>query len=297
MPDTLLSPTAATTEAVLVKAIARMLGDLPYTDTHTNSLASNYTSLTVASDATSRWEIGDYGDWIEDGTYDIFVVTAVAATTLTVLGGQLGSTQQAHAANARFRKRPAYWALNVQRAVNDALNDLWPRLYAVYESQFTSASWAAEATLIKSISETAEEILGAYQVGDATPTKRFPVTSEGPFYIHTALSATKKAIEFRSIPDDNNTIYVQYTRKLGITDLSDGQARAVEYGACARLLEQEGAATKGAASEDSSQQTRDARYFAGRQQEFIGSEAALLRRTFPLRARRSFWPAHHRMGA
>lgn len=297
MPDQRLSPTAGTTEATLVKNALRVLQDLGYTDTHSNAPAASG-ALTVATDATTRYEVGDVVDWVDDGTYDISVLTAVATTSLARRGGQFGSTDSAHAVSAVFRKNPRFFGINAQKAVNDAIaQDFYPDLFAVYEAQFTSTDWGAETTLIKSIAAEAEDVLYAYQKTDGTPTRLARVRVTQPFYVDTALSATKKAVEFSAIPDNNNTIFVQYVRTPALADLSDGMQRVAEYGAAKRLLEQEGAETAATDRPQSGalvpgQEIRDARWFAAEQDRMRRQEAAVLRRRFP-RRRRNWIPYPH----
>lgn len=278
------------TEAMLIKNVSRMLGDTPYTDAITSAALSTYTGLLVASDATQRWEIGDYGEFFDDGTYDIFVLTSVSTTSMSAIGGQLGSTQAAHASGARMRKKPTYWGIQIQRAVNDALQDLWPRAYAVYEAQ-VSPDLTARA--FESIDDDAEEIISAYQKTTTSPTTIREAVVEQPRYVDSTLSSSKKAFEIKHLPVTNTgMLFVQYTRVPTIADLSEGMARAVEYGACVRLLELQGSAAERPASDDPSQQLRDARWFHARQEEMIKREATLLARRFPRRNRNWRGPQH-----
>lgn len=303
MPDVRLSVTAGTTEATLILSVLRRAGDTPAIDTHTNDPPNPAVSLTVASDATTRFEIGDYIEWVADSTYDIARLTAVAPPTLTVVAGELGSTAADHAANAFFRKVGRFFALDAQRAINDSIQiDLYPHnVFSVYEAQLTSSSWAAESTLIKEIDDDAEFVFRAYQKTDNTPTELMPVAVSQPFYVDTGLAATnKKAIRLSRIPDDNNTIFVQYARIPAVGDLSQGMIRVVELGAAERLLAWEEANLLGERSIPQSgviapgQAARDSAYFAALKRQAIAAEAAVIARRHPRKPRRFHRAPHVR---
>ena len=302
MPDTRLSPTAGTTEAALVTAVSNDLRARPYSEAITAAYTAGGTSLTVATDATTRTTLaaGLYIDFAADGTYDILQMTAIAATTITVVGGLFGSTSANHANGARFQVMSRYGGLDVQRAINDSVaSDLYPDLYAVYEQQLSpTTTWAAETTLIKEIDATAEQVLdelpqwgpGVYQKTDTTPTKLMRVMVSQPFYIDATLAAThKKAVELRYIPDPNNTIFLRYIRKPAIADLSDAMARIVRYGACARLLEWEAAGVLAtdkiaqSGTQAPGAHTRTAAWYWNQVREMRAREKALLDHRYPRR--------------
>jgi len=283
--------------SALVLNVWRMLGSAPFQDVHTNSLTTAATSLTVASDATDRYEVGDRLEWIADGTYERAEVTATAATALTVRRGIDGTTAQTHDADAVFVKSPVHWAPNINKALDDALNaDLYPDLYAVYEAQVTydptTADWYE-------IDAAAEDILDAYQKPDSGNVDLLPVRVSQPRWVDATLAPThKRAFKVLYAPDNNNTIFVQYARKPAVADLSEGMQRVVEYGAMRRLLEwygtyllsrydidQGGVHAPGAAQ-------RDARWYLAMQDEARRTEKAVLNRRFPRRKRQWLGPAH-----
>lgn len=283
MAGVLLSPSASVTEAAVLKAVARELGDTPYSDIHTNSYTAAGTSLTVGTDATTRYEVGGYIEWIDDATYDIALLTAVTATTLTIAVSQLGATNQNHSANARFRLNPRFFGLDIQAAINDALTeDLFPDIYAVYQDQLTPGSQNWYQCDIE-----AEETLMVYQrLG--SPIQLRPMDCSQPFYVDATTSSTKKAV---TIPKPasasaGDKIFFTYSRIPVIGDLSVGMKRIVEYGACKRLLERE--ASKDPTSMPSGYSPTEARlrtaqWYGSEQERLIEKEARLLSVRYPRR--------------
>lgn len=283
----LLSPTAGATQATLVKNVARLLGDVPYTEIHTNDPPNPATSLTVASDATTRYEPGFYIDWMDDGSYDIAIITAVAATSLTVVAGQLGSTAADHAANARFRKNPRFWAKDIDKAIGDAIaGDLYPKIFAIYDTTLTPSA----TNVYYSLPAAAEDVISVYQKPATGNDLMFLSGWSVPRYVDTVLSATGKAIRIPALRHSSNSIFVQYTQIPAIGDLSEAQVRIIEYGACARLLEREGGEDVAKDRPQSGtlvpgQAIRDARWFRQEQEEMIAKERNILQRRFPARKR------------
>lgn len=290
MPDTRLSPTAGATETTLAANVYRLLGQSPWQDIHTNAPTSSGTSLTVAD--SSLYEVGDRIEWPFDATYERAEVTALPnATTLTVRRGVDGSTASAHAANAVIVKNPVFWAPNIQKAINDSVaQDLYPELYAVYETQVAytpaSADWYE-------IDVVAEEVISAYQKPDTGNVDLVPVSVSQPRYVDATLASThKKAIKILYAPDNNNTIFVQYLRAPAIADLSAGMVRVVEYGAAMRLLEWQGPAWHQILDKQQTgvvapgQPIRDARWFEAQLDAAKRKEKAVLNRRFPRKRRR-----------
>ena len=297
MPDTRLSPTAGTTAAVLTSNVARMLGDFPYEDIHTNNLTSSGTSVTIGTGGADRYEVGDTIDWLDDGSFNAEIVSAVADTTLTLQAprGAHGTTAAAHDGSTtpkRFRKNPRYLSHYINKAVNDSLvQDLYPNLFAVYETQITYTPSTADWYEIDVV---AEEVLFAYQKPDTGNVDLLRCLVSQPFYVDATLASThKKAVKVRGARDDNNTIFVQYARIPAVGDLSSAMARIVEYGACKRMLEQYGAHLLSNRPElvqsgvmVPGQATRDARWFASEQDRMIRAEKTVLDRRFPRRQRK-----------
>lgn len=288
MPDTLLSPTASLTVALLAQNVIKSLGDVPFEDSHSNAPTNSGTSLTIATGGADRYEVGDVLEWRADGTNDIARVTAVADTALTISRGFFFSTAAAHLANAVFVKWPRFWAQNVAKAVQDSLDqDLYPELFAVYETDVTPDT----TKVWYSIAVGAEDILDAYQKTTSTPTELIPVHIGDPTYVDTAISSTNKAVRI-TIPDSTQTVYVRYLVQPAVGDLSAGMGRVVEYGACRRLLEWKAAEITGRPDIQQSGTmvpgiiTRDAAFYSALQDQAKRKEKAVLDRRFPRRRRR-----------
>lgn len=307
MPDQLLSETASATIESMKRSLILAVEDLPYEDSHSNSLTTTATSLTLASDATQRLKAGDIIEWrahATDTLNELALITAVAATSATVVRGYLSSTPGTgvtHSANARFAVKPGYYATNATKALQDAIDgDLYPELYAVYEAQLAhgSTGWNA-VTQYQAIDATAEEVLSAYQKSDATPVGLMNVNVTQPFYVDSTLASSKKAVRLVEVADNDNVIFVQYLKKAAVGDLSAGMVKVVEAGAMARLLEWKGAhqlSKENRVVQDGVQVPgvflRTAGYWRGEQARLKAQEESVLRNRFPRRQRKRTRPAH-----
>lgn len=300
--STLLSPTASTTVDAIRLNVLRQVDDVPYTDTHTSSAAaSGALALTVASDATTRWEVGDLGEWRYDNTGEVVMITAVAATTLSVSAafrGFLGTTAATHASNALLTKIPRFYADNVRKSVQDSLdNDLYPELFCVYEEQLThgSTSWAAVSPM-REVEAATEDVLYAYQKSDQTPTvwldHEAGLHISEPRYSDSTTAASKKVIEIRSVADPDNAIFLQSARVPAIGDLSKGMVQVVEYGAMERLTTWKGIWALGkvdilqSGTQAPGAHERTARALNALKLQARAEERARLTRRFPVRRRR-----------
>lgn len=286
----LLSPTGSSTLCALTQNVLNQIQDWRYTDTHAAALAEGATSITVASDATTRYEIGDEIEWRDDCTFERAIITAVATTALTVLRGQRGSTRNAHSAGAVFVKNPEYAghlaALHVNAAVEQ---DLWgSRLYAVYQASYTPASphnpyFEAPAR--------AERLLRVYQLSDASPTSIDDAPggwSSAVRFSDATMSSTSRYFYVPYLRDPDNLVYAQYAVHPQVADLSVGACRIVELGALWRLL---GAKSSQGGTRDTLRPSgtaspgtirADANFWIGQQRRLIEEEAARLRALAPV---------------
>lgn len=302
MALTRLSPIASPTPSAgaIAASVVRQVFDAPYTDTHTNSLnATDVTStLTVASDATTRWEVGDEGDW-DDTSTELFVVTAVAATSLTIRRGHMRTSKVTHAADAVLRKFPRLAIANAQDAVNDALHDgaLYPDIFVVYEETFTPAS---PADLWYPIDARAERVIDVYQKTDSTPVDRQPLRWAPLRYADSTLLLTKRGIKIPALADTDNTIFIQWIGKPTDGELSEGALRVVRLDACARLIEWEALNRLEANQAESGDlspgaRVRTAAWFIGRRDEARRAEAGLLQQWIPAERPRPYYYRHIRV--
>lgn len=230
-----ITPTASTTACTIANNVLQMLQDFPQHDTHSNAPSSSGTSLTVTTDATTRYEQGDEIEWREDCSFERAIITAVTSTTLTIVRGVRGSTAASHLANARFVKNPDYYGWAANKAVSDSLTmDLWPELYAVYQATFTPAN---PYNKYFEAAADAEKILRVYQLSDDTPTQMLDAPQFSQvLFSDTTISATSRYFTVPTLRDANNTMYAQYAIIPAIGDLTAGMARIVEHGVAWRLL-------------------------------------------------------------
>lgn len=228
-----ITPTGTATADALVARVAREADDLAVTDVHTSDPTTSTTTLTVATDATTRNQVGDILSWPvgSAGAYEAAVLTAVAATTLTVRRAQFGTTAVDHAANAVFRVNPLYLDQVIYDAIVEALEGLYDELFQVQVSTYTTATdlwWALPAT--------AETVVEAYQV-DGTPENKIVLAFEEPRLTHTGFAASNRVIRVRGISDAIASFYIISTTRLVLTTLTTVQQNIVVYEAAARLLE------------------------------------------------------------
>jgi len=275
-----ISPAAGTTVCILTNNVLQELGDFSYADTHSSAPNSAATSITVATDATERYEVGGVIEWREDCSFDRAIITAVAATTLTIGRGYGGATATSHAANARFVYNPRFVGTAIQRAVNDSLAlDLWPDIYALYQSTFTPADPYNE--LFEAASD-AEKIVRVYQHSTTSPTELLDSKFSQVSFSDTTISSTGRYFKVPQLQHASQTVYAQYMVKPAIGDITLTQARIVEYGACWRALswEQGEVLASGEIPQSGTvapgQQVRTAAFYKAVQSELRGRERALL---------------------
>lgn len=275
-----ISPTASTTTCVLTNNVLEELGDFPYSDTHSSAPNSTATALTVATDATTRYEVGGVIEWRADCTFEKAIITAVAATTLTIGRGYANTTAASHAAGARFVYNPRFAGNAVQRAVNDSIAlDLYPDIYALYQAIFTPASPHNE--LFEAASD-AEKIVRVYQQTTTSPTNFLDTSFSQVKYSDTTISTTGRYFKVPSLRHSTQTVYAQYMVKPAIGDLTTSQARIVELGALWRVLswEQGEVLDNGEIPQSGTvapgQQVRTAAFYRALQSELRGRERAAL---------------------
>jgi hypothetical protein len=226
------------TEAAMVDRAIRRIDDDSYTDIATNAPGASGASLTVATDATQRYSVGDTLDWYDNDSYEAALVTAVAATTLTIRRGHWQTTGFAHAANAVFRVNPRFISAEILEHVRDSVEQLWPDIYEVKSATYTDATdlWYA-------LPADAEELLQVYQLAGSTPddlTTNITRLSM-PSFKHSAFATTKKAFRVERIDTSLTNFFAIYTAKCSATTLNATQLDIVVYEACASLLEAEAA--------------------------------------------------------
>lgn len=229
------------------------LGQDTYYDTSTTNITSSSTSVTVATDATTRYEVGDIIEWWEDSTYDAAIISAVAATTLTLQTprGAFGTTAAAHDGSTtakRFRKVTSsdFLSINLSNYLDQGVNSLWPDVPAVQVSTYTVST----TDVWFGLPSDAETVLGAYQVTTSTPNeiKDLPLYDNAPRWAHVGFAASNKAVRVVNADSSLTSFYVISTKRPAITELTSAQQDIVVYHAARLALE--AAAAKPALRED-----------------------------------------------
>lgn len=237
-PTATANLTAGTsTRLDLVGRVIRRLGHNTQADTNTNAATSSGT-FTVATDATTRYEVGDIIDFWEDGTYEAVNLTAVAATTLTGLRGAFGTTAAAHDGSVtpkRFRKvdDTSFLSAVLSAHLDTAVASLWPDIPLIRVSTYTTTTtdrwWDLPAA--------AEVVLSAYQMSTVDPVEPTDLLHEGPRLFHTGFAASGKAVRLPTLDTTLTNHYVISTTKHGITDLSTTAQEIVVLHAARLALE------------------------------------------------------------
>lgn len=225
----------------LMSRLARRIGDRPYTDTHSNVYSANGVSLTVASDATTRYEDGNIIDWLPDGSVDAALITpAPTATTLTIRPNYLGTTSAGHSAGATIRLNPLLLSQEYSDLLTEAVNSLYPDVVHVKQAVYTTPSTPAD--VIFALPTDAEKVFEVYQrtlptgsVEEKRPLK-FSVSS----WFDSTWVTTKKALNVYALDTsitDVTSFYVIYGAQHTLTDLTTRQQDIVLYEAAALALE------------------------------------------------------------
>ena len=134
----------ATTATTLVQRVRRFLGDWPELDTISASVSSSGTSLTVVTDATTRYA----PNWSIQIDQEVMRVTATAATTLTVQRGIRGSTAVTHASGATILIRPQFSDIEILDSLNAGIDATFPFFYKpVLDTSLTTDGSSYEYTV------------------------------------------------------------------------------------------------------------------------------------------------------
>ena len=132
----------AVTAATLIQRVRRYLRDWPELDVLTASVASNGTTITVASGAlyAPNWDI--------EIDNEVLRVTASGATSATVVRGQKGSTAASHANSAAVMIRPHFHNIEILDALNAGIDAAFPYVYKpVLDTSLTTTAGTYEYTV------------------------------------------------------------------------------------------------------------------------------------------------------
>lgn len=296
-----LSGGSGTTKTVLIQRVLRRLDDEPVTDGSGSSLTNSATSLTVTS--TTPYTVGGTIDWVEDGTFETALITAVPnSTTLTIRRGHRGSTAASHAANAVFRYRGLYVPHNLSELVDEAVFALWPELYDVREVNWT-ISTSATPELWYGVPADCEKVIALYQQtsSSSSPLNLMGVaTSTDVTFLESGfIGATEKGIQVRGISQSSadGLLHATYLARLALTNLTDAQVSILVYRVGCMALETRIAGESKPdrrVSARSAPDPQDAwRIWQARQDELTKKEVARLREYLPRTLNRNFQQARH----
>lgn len=243
-PDaaTSLSGGSGITAVALVQKVLRRLDDQPYIDTFRgtgagSSITTGDTTFTVPTGATSRYTVGVEIDFVDDGSFERVLVTAVpSTTTITVQRGHRGTTAATHAADAKGAVQARYMSYTINELVSEALVMIWPDLFEIKHVTWT----ATTVDPYFAMPADAEEIEEVYQRDPAGTRLRDIWYQDGIQLLDSNFlgSTYTKALEIRGVSTSasDNKVHAIYLARLSIGSLTDAQIAAIVYWIAGLLL-------------------------------------------------------------
>jgi len=211
----------------------------------TGSAASTVSSVVVASG--TDWDVGSIGEFESTGG-EQFKVLSVSGNTLTVVRGWAGTSASIQAADTVIIRDPIFSYRQIEQALIEALNRLWPYCFIVENISITPSP---SNTIWYNLTDTILGVLSIIQLtDDAVADARAYGTPRGNRYnkdfnfergLPTALVASGTGITFpKGVFSLTNTIYIRGLAAItGSDDIEDSTrlpvANAVVTGALARL--------------------------------------------------------------
>jgi hypothetical protein len=227
----------------LVQRVRDLLYDAPWETTSTTTT----TSTTVAVPDGTLWDFGAIGEW-QTGTvgYEQFYVVSVSSNNLTVIRGYNGTTAETHTSGDRVVRNPLYSGRQIQQALSNELQGMWPFVYKTGDVDLTPNV----ATVWYDLNTATVGIVRAYQLYGASGeyVGRFgrgagEFSFEVDFLLPTGLVTSGKGIRFASgMYHSSNHIHVIDMRVLtGTSDIPDNTqfpvSDALVWLAAGRLVE------------------------------------------------------------
>jgi hypothetical protein len=171
--------------------------------------------------------------------------TDVSTNTVTVsLRGMYGTTAAAHTTGTSvLRNNPRFPRASIKRAINDTIRAVYPDLYAIDDTTFTSSIVSVGYELPADVEEVLDVTVDAADGTDYwRPVNRYRVYRKA----NTTAFATGRYIEIRDAIEGNRTVQVVYTKVPAAlaantdvfdttTGLQESARECIVYGACARL--------------------------------------------------------------
>lgn len=225
-----------TTASAIMQKILRRLDDNPYVDENVGALnnTDDTTTFQVAADATVKYQVSGQIDWVEDGTFETGLITAIPDTThITVLRGHRGTTKSAHAGGARFRYMGRYQPFAINETINDILLSLWPELFDVVEVNWTIPT-SSSPDFWYVLPADAERVVEMYQYTISTPVDvRTPGAWGGPHWMDPTFltGSNTKAMQVYGVAINSNDskLHAIYLRRLALSNLTPEQQAILVY--------------------------------------------------------------------
>jgi hypothetical protein len=186
----------ATAASTLIQRTRRRLRDWPELDTTTASVASNGSSIAVA-DATLYSP-----NWLLELDQELVRVTSASGVTVNLARAQRGTTAASHVSGVTVLKQPAFYAIEILDALNEALDACFPTLYRPVAPEYTGLNGSTYEWTLPTMSGISVAIPYLHEIelkesGDLAFRKETAwevVRSEAPF------------IRFRRPPSSGTTI-------------------------------------------------------------------------------------------
>jgi hypothetical protein len=227
----------------LVQRTRDLLYDAPWETTSTTTT----TSTTVAVPDGTLWDFGAIGEW-QTGTvgYEQFYVVSVSSNNLTVIRGYNGTTAETHTSGDRVVRNPLYSGRQIQQALSNELQGMWPFVYKTGDVDLTPST----TTVWYDLNSATVGVVRAYQLYGASGEYigRFgrgagEFSFEVDYLLPTGLVTSGKGIRFASgMYHSSNHIHVIDMRVLtGTSDIPDSPqfpvSDALVWLAAGRLVE------------------------------------------------------------
>ncbi len=239
--ETLSGGSGISRVAFLKRVLIDRLKDNPVTEKSAGALlvstAGAQDSMQVNAGAATRFQIGDWMDFVDDASFESILVDAIPDTThLTVRRAHLGSTNAAHLSGAIFRLRGRIAPHTMSNLIDEAMQKLYPQVYDIRH-----VSWDASSTdRWYGLPADVEKITSVYQrytSGSAVDLDQ-PRAFHGPRLVDSNFYTTKRALQVPVVrmnaPDAK--LHATYIAKLSLTGLSDPQIDLISYEAAVAAM-------------------------------------------------------------
>ncbi len=228
--------------AELVPRVRKILGDEPFEDYLTSSVAAAGTTSVTTNQAATAWVEGDVGEF-DDASGDQFKVRVGQTTPLTVKRSHNDTTGAAHSNGVTVLKNPKYAYDEITTAATQMVYGLFPYCWKAATTTIT----AVDAKYLYDLG--VDDFVFLVSVGQklsSTDSVLYGMTGQGnPVTVergHNTYTTSQPALRFpnsvKSSAGGFTTIDVTYGAHLTASDLEGtiGLADCVVYGTASKLL-------------------------------------------------------------